>query len=292
MKLLVTGGAGYLGSEVARQASERGWDVVATCLSRRPDNRLVAFVTLDVRHEAAVEDVFSDVQPDAVIHTAYRQSGPDLWATTAEGAGAVARAARRVGARLIHMSTDALFDGEREGAYTEGDLPRPITPYGQAKAAAERLVAEACPQALIVRTSLLYGGATSGTHEQLILDAAEGRVDLAFFRDELRCPVSVGDLTMALLELVPMELAGPLHLAGADVVSRYDFACLVASAHGRSTERLRAGLSAESALRRPRNCALDCSRARGLLRSRLRGVREVLSPSSVIRHPAQLKADI
>jgi dTDP-4-dehydrorhamnose reductase len=291
MKLLITGGAGYLGSEVARQASERGWDVVATYLSRCPNDAAVAFVALDVRDQVAVDGLFADVRPDAVIHTAYRQSGPDLWATTAEGAGAVARAARRVGARLIHMSTDALFDGEREGAYTEQDLPSPITPYGEAKAAAEHLVAEAYPQALIVRTSLLYGGATPGIHEQLILDAAEGRADLAFFRDELRCPVTVGDLTAALLELAPADLAGPLHVAGADVISRYDFACLVAAAFGRSAERLRAGLSAVSALRRPRNCALDCSRAHSLLRWRLRGVREVLSSSSVIRSPVRLTID-
>jgi dTDP-4-dehydrorhamnose reductase len=278
MKLLVTGGTGYLGSEVLRQASERGWDVVATYLSRRPDDTSVAFVALDVRDQTAVDGLFADVRPDAVIHAAYRQSGPDLWATTAEGASVVARAARRVGARLIHMSTDALFDGEREGAYIEQDVPSPITPYGEAKAAAERLVAEAYPQALIVRTSLLYGGAAPGMHERLILDAAEGRVDLAFYRDELRCPVAVGDLAAALLELVPVELAGPLHLAGADVVSRYDFACLVVGALGGSVERLRAGLSVESGLRRPRNCALDCSRAQNLLQTWLRGVYEVLIP--------------
>jgi dTDP-4-dehydrorhamnose reductase len=287
MRLLITGGAGYLGSELVRQALERGWDVVATCFAQRPDAPLVAYVPLDVRDQPAVDSVFGAVRPDAVIHTAYRQSGPDLWTTTAEGAGVVARAARRVDARLIHMSTDALFDGEREGAYTEQDAPRPVTPYGEAKAAAERLVAEFHPQALIVRTSLLYGGATLGTHEQLILDAADGRVDLAFFRDELRCPVVVGDLAAALLELIPAQLAGPLHLAGADVVSRYDFARLVAAAHGRSIERLRVGLSAESHLRRPRNCVLDCSRARSLLRTRLRGVREILSPSSVAPNKGQ-----
>jgi dTDP-4-dehydrorhamnose reductase len=277
MRLLITGGAGYLGSELARQALERQWDVVATCFVQRPASASIARAALDVRDQSAVDSIFGEVQPDAVIHTAYRQSGPDLWATTAEGAGIVARAARRVGARLIHMSTDALFDGEREGRYIEQDAPCPITPYGEAKAAAERLVAEFHPHALIVRTSLIYGGATPGAHEQLILDAADGRVDLAFFRDELRCPVLVGELAAALLELAPAELGGPLHLAGADVVSRYDFACLVAAAHGRRTERLRGGLSVESGLRRPRNCALDCGRAQSLLQTRLRGVYEVLS---------------
>jgi dTDP-4-dehydrorhamnose reductase len=282
MRLLITGGAGYLGSELARQALELGWEVTATCFVRRP-TASSTLVTLDIRDRSAVDRVFGEVQPDVILHTAYRQSGSDLWATTAEGAGIVARAAWQVGARLIHMSSDALFDGEREGAYIEHDRPSPITPYGEAKAAAERLVAEYHPQALIVRTSLIYGGAILGVHEQLILDAADGRVDLAFFRDELRCPVVIGDLAAALLELAPAELHGSLHLAGADVVSRYEFACLVAAAHGRRADSLRAGLSAESGLRRPRNCALDCSRARRLIQTRLRGVYEVLSQQPVVR---------
>lgn len=277
MRLLITGGAGYLGSELARQAAGRQWDVVATYFTQRASAAPVALVALDIRDQPAVERVFGEAQPDVIIHTAYRQGGPDLWSTTAEGAGVVARAARQVGARLIHMSTDALFDGEREGAYVEQDAPRPITPYGEAKAEAERLVAELHPQALIVRTSLIYGGATPGVHEQLILDAADGRVDLAFFRDEMRCPVMVDELAAALLELAPKDVSGPLHLAGADVVSRYEFASLVAAAHGRQAQSLRSGLSAESGLRRPRNCALDCSRAWSLLRTRLRGAREVLS---------------
>jgi dTDP-4-dehydrorhamnose reductase len=174
------------------------------------------------------------------------------------------------------MSSDALFDGERMGSYTEQDDPSPITPYGEAKAAAERLVAEAHPAALIVRTSLIYGGKQPGPHEQLALDALAGRADIAFFTDELRCPIAVGDLAAALLELAPTDRAGRLHIAGVDVVSRYAFAQLVAAAHRQDASRLRATTSATSAVRRPRNCALDSSLAQQLLQTRLRGVREVL----------------
>jgi dTDP-4-dehydrorhamnose reductase len=277
-RVLITGGAGYLGSELVSLATAQGCEVAATSFTRRTADGPARSIALDIRDEGAVERVFAAFRPDVVIHTAFRQSGPDLWTTTAVGAGVIAAAARRADARLIHMSSDALFDGTQAGSYTEEDAPSPITPYGEAKAAAERLVAEHAPQALIVRTSLIYGGATPGVHEQLALDAADGHADVAFFRDELRCPVVVGDLAAALLELARSALDGVLHVAGADAVSRYDFARMVVVAHGRSPDRLRSGLSAESGLRRPRNCVLDISRACSLLYTRLRGVAEVLSP--------------
>jgi dTDP-4-dehydrorhamnose reductase len=275
-RLFITGGAGYLGSELVRQAA-RGWDVVATFFARRPKIAGARWTQLDIRDEAALERALAGARPDVVIHTAYRQSGPDLWSISAEGAGVVARAARAGGVRLIHMSSDALFDGERAGAYTEADDPSPITPYGEAKAEAERLVAAADPASLIVRTSLIYGGAEPGQHERLILDALAGTADVAFFTDELRCPIAVGDLAAALLELARLPVHGRLHVAGADTVSRYEFARRVAAAHGHDPDRLRSAESIASGQRRPRNCAMDSGQAQGMIRTRLRGVREVLS---------------
>jgi dTDP-4-dehydrorhamnose reductase len=276
-RILITGGTGYLGAQLIEQARAGEWEVGATGFSRLPDDDVIAWLPLDIRDETAVARVFDLWQPAVVIHTAYRQRGSDLWSTTAEGAGVVARVAHQAGTRLIHISSDALFDGTHAGSYSESDDPSPITPYGEAKAAAERLVAEAHPAALIVRTSLIYGGAQPGPHEQLVLDAVAGLANIAFFTDELRCPIAISDLAAALLELAATAHAGRLHVAGADVVSRYEFAQLVAFAHGHDPARLRAATSATSNLRRPRNCALDSSLARQLLQTRLRGVREVLS---------------
>jgi dTDP-4-dehydrorhamnose reductase len=279
-RILITGGTGYLGTELIQQACTCGWEVGATSFSRLPDESRIAWLRLDIRDAPAVSRAFGAWRPDVVIHTAYRQRGPDLWSTSAEGAGVVARVAREVGARLIHMSSDALFDGTRAGSYSESDDPSPITPYGEAKAAAERLVAEAHPAALIVRTSLIYGGVQPGPHEQLVLDALAGQADIAFFTDELRCPIAVSDLAAALLELARNEQAGRLHIAGADVVSRYEFAQLIAAAHGQDPARLHAATSTTSTVRRPRNCALDSSLARQLLQTQLRGACEVLSQSA------------
>lgn len=277
-RLLITGGSGYLGEALADRASAAGWQVAATFFSRQPARAGIAWHQLDVRDADATARLFAELRPDVAIHTAYRLSGPDLWPITAQGAEHVALAASAAGTRLIHMSSDALFDGDLPPGqrYSEADDPSPITPYGEAKAAAERAVERLAPGALVVRTSLIYGGALPGQHERLVLEALAERADIAFFTDELRCPVAVGDLAAALVELAAGDRAGRLHIAGPDVQSRYSFAQAVARAYGHDPARLRGGLSAASGTRRPRNCALDSSVAYGLLRTRIRGVAEVL----------------
>jgi len=273
VKLLVTGGSGFLGSELVRQARDGGWEVAATYRTRPVEGA----VPLDVTDEAAVEALVARVRPDVVVHTAYLLSGDGLWPVTVEGAAAVARACERHGARLVHLSTDLVFDGAR-GGYTEADPPGPIIPYGEAKAAAERLVAAACPGALVVRTSLLLDGAEPGPQELRPLAAARGELAMGFFSDELRSPVSVRDLAAALLEAGPRrELSGPLHLAGPDTVDRHELARLVCRRHGVDPALLQAALAAGLPDPRPLNCSLDSSRAAALLATRLRGIREVLA---------------
>ena len=148
------------------------------------------------------------LRPACVIHTAYSEYGPAAYATTVEGSVNVARAANANGARLIHLSTDVVFDGRGGAPYRESDPLSPITTYGRHKAEAEQAVAAAHAHAMIVRTSLIYGGPQPSRHEQTALDVAAGGASLAFYTDELRCPVAVSDLAAALLALVDSTFAG------------------------------------------------------------------------------------
>lgn len=263
MRLLVTGGAGYLGSEVCRQAVARGWDVLATQLHAPPPHGRA--VRLDVRDAAAVDRVLMRHGPGAVVHTAYVQGGPELEATVVRGSRAVAEAARRCGARLVHLSTDLVFDGEQGAPYDETAEPRPVSAYGAAKREAERLVAREHPEALLVRTSLLYGKPEPGPQELLAF-----RDDVEFYVDEIRCPTRVDDLAAALLELVELDVSGPLHLAAPDAVSRYELARLLRAAHGLDPDTVRGVPSPRAG--RPRNVALDSSRAARILSAPLRGI--------------------
>jgi dTDP-4-dehydrorhamnose reductase len=219
---------------------------------------------VDVRDADAVAAHVRERRPELVIHTAYRQQPADeARRTNVAGAANVASAAAAVGARLVHLSTDVVFGGRKGAPYVEADEPDPVTDYGRTKAAGERRVAEAHPEALIVRTSLIVAGPgrEPSKHELAALDRSN-----TWFTNEIRSPVPVADLAAALLQLAAGDAAGPLHVAGADPLSRHELAELVA---GRDV----AGALAPPT--RPLDCTLDSSVAQAMIRTRLRGVREL-----------------
>ena len=274
MRLLITGLAGYLGSHVARRATAQGWEVAGTVHTTPAGDPAWRALPIDVRDAPGVRTAVRAARPDAVVHTAYRMGDDErAWSINVGGARAVAAAAADAGARLVHLSTDVVFSGGLGRPLREDDPPDPVTGYGKAKAAAETAVAAVDPSALLVRTSLLYGGAGPGTHERAALAAARGERDMGFFTDETRCPIAVEDLAAALLELVASDLAGPLHVAGPDTLDRLAFARLLAEAHGGDPQALRGAVGGPG---RPKACVLDSTRARAVLRTPLRGVREAL----------------
>lgn len=275
MAILVVGGSGHLGGEVCRQALGSGERVIGTYRRAAGPIDGVDWRPLDVRDRSAVRALVAAVRPRAVVSTAYVYGD---WAVSADGGGYVALAAAEAGARLVHLSSDAVHGGRPE-PYADDEPPTPVFAYGAAKAAAETAVRLVHPTAAVVRTSLLIGDERS-KQVRLCLDAIAGNAGVRLFRDEVRCPVAVDDLAAAVLELVESDVAGLLNVAGPQAVSRVELGELVARRYGLDPGRVPAGTIVESGLARPADVRLDSARAARMLKTRLRAVGEVLAAAA------------
>ena len=268
------GGSGLLGQRITRQARLAGHRAIATYHASVLPVADADWHVLDIRRRDDVSALARRARPEVVINAAYRQ--PD-WQTTADGAMHVALAAAAAGARLVHVSSDAVFSGAAP-SYDETSQPDPVTPYGAAKAAAETAVKGVTPAAVIARTSLIIGDGDS-PHERLVHALASGAAPGSLYTDDVRCPVHVTDLAAALLELAAAPHAGVCHVAGPDAVSRYELGLLIAARDGLDQASLRPGLRAAAGIPGALDVRLDSTRTQARLRTRFRGAREFLAPA-------------
>ena len=205
MKLLVTGAGGLLGRACVSLASQKH-----DCLGLSREE-------LDVTDRPAVQRAIERLQPNAVLHCAAytdvdgAERDPDrATEVNAVATGWVARAARQAGARMVYVSTDYVFDGDKQTPYTEEDVPNPLSRYGLSKLEGERRVAELCPDNhLIVRSGWVYGAGKG------FVDWVLGRLDrgetLRVVNDQVGSPTWVGELAKALLVLTEKPVWGTFH---------------------------------------------------------------------------------
>jgi len=274
-RILITGGRGLLGREVVERLASQ---MVAYTTFRTPKDATARgeALALDLMDRSAVRALFESWRPDTVVHTAAPR-GPLAVEQIPVTTEHVAEAAGAIGARLVHLSTDMVFDGSN-APYAESDEPSPISPYGEAKLAAERAVKAHTQNHLVVRTSVIYGFEPLDHQTSWIVGALKTGEPVSLFVDEFRSPVWVGDLADAVAELALGELGGTLHVAGADRLSRWDFGRRVLDFLDLDPgEVVRPGRLAESGLHRPPDLTLDLERCRRVLNSVPRGVEEVLS---------------
>lgn len=244
----------------------------AATFHSHPGKGAGAWHRLDLRNSANLQEVLDAVSPTAVINAS---SGGAEWEVTAEGGMRLAQAAAQRDIRLVHVSSDAVFSGRREGLYDETCLPDPVTPYGAAKAAAETAVRLLSTGAVVARTSLIIGDGRS-EHERMVHALAAGTRDGALFTDDVRCPVHVHDLAAALWELTLSDAAGVFHLTGPDAVTRHELGTLIAQRDGLDPSLLPTGRRADSGLPGGLCVRLDSRVTQKGLATRLRGAREFL----------------
>jgi len=223
-RYVVVGATGQLGSDLVRTFNRSG---ELTPLSTRD---------LDILDAAATRSTLEALRPTCVINTAAfnlvdraEDDGRSAFALNADAVGSLATTCQSIGARLVHFSTDYVFDGAKRTPYLETDPPRPLSVYGESKLAGERLALERCERAVIFRVCGLFGRAGSlgkgkgNFVETMLRLAREGR-PLRVVSDQVLCPSYTLDLARKVWAVLPKTVHPIYHLTNAGQTSWYDFA--------------------------------------------------------------------
>ena len=272
MKLLITGGSSYLGRHLVPLALPNH-EVVYTVYSHHPEG-LPPGVRLDLRDETAVFQLASQVRPDVILHLAGSNRSHDMANVIRLGTRHVLHAAEATGARLIHLSTDSVFDGEN-APYAETAVPAPINEYGRAKADAEQRV-QTYPDHVIIRTSLIYGLKEMDHGTAWMKESLQAGQPVTLFTNQIRNPVWVHTLASACLELVKLPTTGIFHIAGEQALSRAEFGLKMLD-YWQVETRTSLTLAPSPPDRWPLNCTMRLDRARAHLTTPLPGVGQVLA---------------
>jgi dTDP-4-dehydrorhamnose reductase len=237
----VTGGNGLLGTKLTELAG-LSFRVVSSDLQDGPsvEQPNLTYVRADITDPAQIDSLLRRSKPEAVFHTAAftdvdgcETRREAAWAVNVTGTENLAAACRRYGVRLIHLSTDYVFDGIA-GPYSETDAPNPVSHYGRTKLESERVVQSLLPDALIARTMVLYGfsaGARPNFVTWLVAALKSGTA-ARIVTDQFGNPTLADDLARALLLLFERRASGIIHAAGGEWLNRFDFALKTAEVFG------------------------------------------------------------
>jgi dTDP-4-dehydrorhamnose reductase len=238
MRVLVTGASGLLGINIALEARQ-DHTVIGLVNTHSLRNAPFEVLTGDLLTEGRIERLLEESHPDWVIHCAALanleacESEPALAAQiNTEVPRKLAVYVARGGARLLYVSTDAVFDGQR-GDYSETDLPNPLSVYARTKLDGERAVMEADPQAIVARVNL-FGWSLTGKRSlaEWFLNNLSAGNPVMGFTDVYFCPLLANHLAQILLEMLSRELNGLFHVVSSQCSSKYEFGVALARQFG------------------------------------------------------------
>lgn len=291
MKLFITGISGLLGLNFALQVKDR-FTVSGSYNSHRVSFPEIQTAHLNLLSLSSVEDALASIKPDIVIHTAALtsvddcESNPVLAQQVNQAAAQyVAQGAASVGARLVHISTDHLYDGTQSWV-TEADPTAPLNTYAETKFQGELSVLETCPDALVVRTNF-YGWGTSirTSFSDWILRSLAERQTLNMFTDSYFTPILLNDLIELTLQLVDASTSGTVNVGGNDRISKCDFAVELAQAFGYPTDLVNP-VSLDSFVSkavRPKDMSFSSLKAETILNTRMPDLGESLQRLKSLR---------
>ena len=270
-RILITGASGFLGWNLA-SSLKGAYELRGTFAHNPVEIPGCPMERLDLAGGDDVEVVVTRFRPDAVVHAAALidvdlcEREPEMARrVNGEATKRIAAAAADAGARVVYLSSDMVFDG-REGMYTEGDEPCPMSVYGQTKLEGERWTLGLHPSGVVARLSLMYGTG-AGAHGSFLgwMRSRLGKgepVDL--FTDQYRTPLYVRDVCRAVGRMIESPgLSGIYHLAGPERMNRYEFGRKVAAVFGYPERLLRPVRMEEmrNLMPRPKDNSLDNRKA-------------------------------
>ena len=243
MKVLITGAGGQLGTDLTRAMGD--WQIVPMNRDQLADREQIL-------------QVVTTTEPDAIVHagawTAVDdcESDPDkAFRANALASRHVAEGARLVGAHVLYVSTDYVFDGTADTPYTEWDEPNPQSVYARSKLAGEHEVLAQLPGAAVVRTGWVCG-VHGNNLVKTILRLASERDRLTFVNDTQECPTFTEDLAGMIRRLVVSRLPGVFHVTNQGPTTPFEFAQAVLAESGQDPQRVSAVTSAEFVRPAPR----------------------------------------
>jgi dTDP-4-dehydrorhamnose reductase len=293
-KLLAIGDTGLVGSKIAAIARSAGFEVHGTHNAR--DSPLPHSAHLDITDRGATMRLVETIRPKVIINTAalhnvdycetHREEAEKV---NVEGTRHLAEAAAKNNSRLVHLSTDYVFDGS-SGHYTEEDNPHPLHYYAQTKLESERVASES-PSYGIARPSVIFGwnpleatGVPSSSGKTInfamfVLDKLKSSQTVKAVRDQYSSPTFADNLAEALLKLARLHSNGIFHTAGRSCLSRYEFAIKIAERFGYSSNLVQPVLTSDfkQLAQRPKNSCLRVEKAERMLGIRFLTAEEGIS---------------
>jgi dTDP-4-dehydrorhamnose reductase len=219
-KVLITGAGGMLARDLRAALAERGNEFQVVAPTR---------AQLDVTNAEHVRGVMASYRPAIVFNCAaftkvdLCETDPRAQEVNADAVASIAASCAKSGARLVHVSTDFVFDGEKGSPYVEEDPTNPLSAYGRTKREGEERALEA-PGALVVRSSWLFGNRGPNFVDAMLKQAEEGKKTVRVVSDQVGRPTATTDLAEALLALADARASGIVHYANAGEVSWHEFA--------------------------------------------------------------------
>lgn len=264
-------GKGFLGDAIIKTLTSNKIDVIGTHFHTESTNTKY----VDVQSVDSIRDCISDVKPDAIVNCAantnvdFLEKNPKLaFSINSEGAANVAKISNQNNLRLIHISTDSVFDGKR-GMYSEEDIPNPINVYSKSKAEGEKSVKENSANHVIVRTNFYGRDKNNRFLFNWVLDSLRNKRQIVGFSDVFFTPLEISNLSKILCELLLNNYVGTLHLASDEMISKYDFAKKIARTFSLDENLIKNGSidSMNFTAKRPKNTSLKNDKSKKLLKT-------------------------